>query len=100
MIYLAGFPARLSVPPEKQITIACNGAGGRVGFEINAFRAGPLMRSVMLLDPSNLNGPCCSVAGIKIDFAGSLGQNDKGWRALGSGLGLDWTLGGAMGRSA
>jgi hypothetical protein len=27
-------------------TIASNGAGGRVGFEINAFRAGPLMRSV------------------------------------------------------
>jgi hypothetical protein len=49
MIYLAGFPARLSVPPEKQITIACNGAGGRVGFEINAFRAGPLMRSVIRL---------------------------------------------------
>ena len=50
MIYLAGFPARLSVPPEKQITIACNGAGGRVGFEINAFRAGPLMRNVMSLN--------------------------------------------------
>jgi hypothetical protein len=29
------------------ITIACNGAGGRVGFEINASRAGPLMRAVM-----------------------------------------------------
>ncbi len=27
-------------------TIACNGAGGRVGFEINASRAGPLMRDV------------------------------------------------------
>jgi hypothetical protein len=27
-------------------TIACNGAGGRVGFEINAYRAGPLMRVV------------------------------------------------------
>ncbi len=26
------------------VTIACNGAGGRVGFEINASRAGPLMR--------------------------------------------------------
>ena len=25
---------------------ACNGAGGRVGFEVNAYRAGPLMRSV------------------------------------------------------
>ncbi len=30
-----------------QITIACNGAGGRVGFEIIACRAGPLMRFVM-----------------------------------------------------
>ncbi len=29
------------------ITIACNGAGGRVGFEINASRAGPLMRNVI-----------------------------------------------------
>ncbi len=28
------------------VTIACNGAGGRVGFEINASRAGTLMRSV------------------------------------------------------
>lgn len=27
-------------------TIAFNGAGGRVGFEINASRAGPLMRVV------------------------------------------------------
>ena len=27
------------------IPIACNGAGGRVGFEINASRAGPLMRA-------------------------------------------------------
>ena len=26
-------------------TIACNGAGGRVGFEINASSAGPLMRT-------------------------------------------------------
>lgn len=29
------------------VTIACNGAGSRVGLEINASRAGPLMRSVM-----------------------------------------------------
>ncbi len=48
----------------------------------------------MLLDPSNLNGPCCSAAGIKIDFAEALGHNDKRWRALGSGQGLDWTPGG------
>jgi len=55
----------------------------------------------MLLDPSNLNGPCCSVAGIKIDFAGSFGQNDKGWRsfALGPGLTLGWTIGGARGEA-
>jgi hypothetical protein len=32
----------------KRRTIACNGAGGRVGFEINVSRAGPLMRSVLL----------------------------------------------------
>jgi hypothetical protein len=32
---------------QQQITIACNGAGGRVGFEINASRAGPLMRDVL-----------------------------------------------------
>ncbi|MDX1930517.1 MAG: hypothetical protein SFV81_28595, partial [Pirellulaceae bacterium] len=31
---------------EWRVTIACNGAGGRVGFEINASRAGPLMRNV------------------------------------------------------
>ncbi len=30
----------------RDVTIACNGAGGRVGFEINAYRAGPLMRDV------------------------------------------------------
>jgi hypothetical protein len=35
------------------------------------------MAAVTLLDPSNLNDPCCSAAGIKIDFGGSLGQNDK-----------------------
>jgi hypothetical protein len=29
------------------VTIACNGAGGRVGFDINASRAGPLMRTVI-----------------------------------------------------
>lgn len=32
-----------------RITIACNGAGGRVGFEINTYRAGPLMRDVTRL---------------------------------------------------
>jgi len=31
---------------EFGITNACNGAGGRVGFEIKAYRAGPLMRNV------------------------------------------------------
>ena len=38
-----------------QITIASNGAGGRVGFEFNASRAGPLMRVVIRpksLDPN------------------------------------------------
>jgi hypothetical protein len=54
---------------------------------------GPVNAAVMLLDPSNLNGPSCFAAGVKIDFAGSLGQNDKRWRALGSGLGLNWTPG-------
>ena len=33
-----------------RVTIACNGAGGRVGFEINASRAGPLMRTVLSLE--------------------------------------------------
>jgi len=60
-----------------------------------------LKAAVMLRDPSNLNGPCCSGAGIKIDFAGSLGQNDKGWRklALGPGLTLGWTIGGPWGEA-
>jgi len=34
--------------PCRAYTIACNGAGGRVGFEIDASRAGPLMRVVEL----------------------------------------------------
>ncbi len=29
------------------ITIACNGAGGRVGFEVSINLAGPLMRYVI-----------------------------------------------------
>ena len=37
---------RLSHNPDRRITIACNGAGGRVGFEINTYLAGPLMRVV------------------------------------------------------
>jgi hypothetical protein len=32
-----------------RVTIACNGAGGRVGFEINTLRVGPLMRVVIQL---------------------------------------------------
>jgi hypothetical protein len=36
----------LGIDAKRRITIACNGAGGRVGFEINAYRAGPLMRVV------------------------------------------------------
>jgi len=35
----------------KKITIACNGAGGRVGFETNASRAGPMMRNVRQINP-------------------------------------------------
>ena len=45
----------------------------------------------MLLDPSSLHIPFCSAAGIKIDFAEALGQNDKCWRRLGLRLGLAWT---------
>ena len=37
----------LPFDPSWRITIACNGAGGRVGLEINASRAGPLMRIVL-----------------------------------------------------
>ncbi|MFO0941035.1 MAG: hypothetical protein U0930_09725 [Pirellulales bacterium] len=37
--------------PERQITIACNGAVGRAGFEINTSRAGPLMRNVRIKQP-------------------------------------------------
>jgi hypothetical protein len=32
---------------DKAVTIACNGVGGRAGFEIIAFGAGPLMRDVI-----------------------------------------------------
>ena len=39
--------AMFHVATKKRRTIACNGAGGRVGFEINASRAGPLMRNVL-----------------------------------------------------
>jgi hypothetical protein len=55
----------------------------------------------MLLDPSKLNGHCCSAAGIKIDFAGSLGQNGKCWRwaALGPGLPPEWTIWGPRGEA-
>ncbi len=34
-------------------TNACNGTGGRVGFEINAYFAGPLMRDVILQEQSS-----------------------------------------------
>jgi len=56
---------------------------------------------VILPDPSNLHDPCCFGAGIKIDFAGTLGQNDQCWRwsALGLGLTLRWTNGGARGEA-
>ena len=55
---------------------------------------------VMLLDPSSLHVPFWSATGSKIDFCEGLGQNDKGWRQLGQGLGLAWAPGGATGRSA
>ncbi len=42
LLELVGF-----AEPENQITIACNGAGGRVGFENKTPRAGPLMRIVI-----------------------------------------------------
>jgi hypothetical protein len=58
-----------------------------------------VIASVMLLDPSNLPGPYCSAAGIKIDFAEAVGQNEKCWRTLGLGLGLDWTPGGPRGEA-
>jgi len=35
--------------PMTGVPIACNGAGGRVGFEISASRAGPLMLFVIRL---------------------------------------------------
>ncbi len=38
----------------RDVTIACNGAGGRVGFEIKAYRAGPLMRTVLRLNRSSI----------------------------------------------
>jgi hypothetical protein len=63
------------------------------------YSGGPVTAAVMLRDPSNLNGPCCSGAGIKIDFAEALGQNDKRCWALGSGLGLDRTPGGPRGEA-
>lgn len=40
---------------------------------------GPMNSAVMLLDPPNVNNFGCYAAGSKIDFAKSLGQNDKGW---------------------
>ena len=58
-----------------------------------------VIRAVMLLDPPLLKGPFCSAAGSKIDFAAGLGQNDKGWRRLGHGLGLAWTPGGPRGEA-
>jgi len=69
MIYLDCFPTRVSVPPETQITIACNGAGGRIGFEINAYRAGPLMRVVMRT-PSGLDGGCANWGWMLVVSAG------------------------------
>ncbi len=50
MIYTVGSIALLPLTRRNNhgVTIACNGAGGRVGFEINASRAGPLMRDVRL----------------------------------------------------
>jgi hypothetical protein len=38
--------------------------------------ASAVIAIVMLRDPSNREGPFCSKAGIKIDFAEALGQND------------------------
>jgi hypothetical protein len=38
----------------RRRTIACNVAGGRAGFEVAAFRVGPLMRSVL---PTMLPNP-------------------------------------------
>jgi len=35
------------------VPIACNGAGGWVGFEIDAYRVGPLMRVVRQLIKGN-----------------------------------------------
>ena len=44
--------AQLSIAANAR-TIAFNGAGGRAGFDINAFRAGPLMRSVPAVKTCN-----------------------------------------------
>ncbi len=41
---------------EHGVTTACNGAGGRVGFGINASRAGPLMRVVRLDRTNDFSG--------------------------------------------
>jgi len=43
------FTCKRGLTRHRGVPIACNGAGGRVGFEINASRAGPLMRVVMAL---------------------------------------------------
>jgi len=65
----------------------------RVLWRWRITRGDCLMSSVTLLDRSNFDGPFCFAAGIKIDFAESLGQNEKCWRRLGlGGLGLALTL--------
>ena len=58
-----------------------------------------MIRAVMLLGPSDVHGPYRFAAGIKIDFAEGLGQNAKRWRRLGLRRGLEWILGGGMGRN-
>ncbi len=69
-------------------------AADRAFTGVKVTRGGRVNDAVMLLVPSNLHGPFCTAAGIKIDFAEGLGQNDKCWRRLGLGLGLAWTPGG------
>ena len=61
---------------------------------------GPVNEIVLLLDPANLDVPFSSAAGIKIDFAEELGQNDPCRRRLGLGPRLVGSVGWAMGRNS
>jgi hypothetical protein len=84
---------------KSRITKKCTGVADTAEFEINVAGGNPVILTVMLLDLSSLHVPFRSAAGIKIDFAEGLGQNDKRWRRLGQGLGLAWVPGGLRGEA-